>query len=388
MNKIYIINYVGNYEIDLNFQNNTFLHNEIYYRFELITYDKIIIYEGDNEEIYCTEDSYLYYINIELKNKIKKFFLIKNEWHDQIIINLETNTLKRINYENETGSFVLEDDKIIIDWTKWGKEIFIQYDNYTYIKEEYTIISDINDTSNIPIHIFIHVCMIENWEFILSEQLNTIRNSGLYDICEKIHFGLLGNINNYNNPIFNDNKFNILYIDSRINLYEIHTINFIKYFCSNINYEVYILYIHTKGVRRAGNENVTTSWRKMMQYFLIENYNHCINNLNIYDTLGNNIVNLHCFDINEICVNKNHSYHYSGNFWWSKKSYIDKLNFLNLDLSNLSINRRYIAENWILSQYPNGMFGFIFQDDTNTHPYHRYVFDYYKNMDIIIKKLF
>lgn len=388
MNKIYIINYVEKYEIDLNFQNNTFLHNEIYYRFELITYDKIIIYKGDNEEIYCTEDSYLYYINIELKNKIKKFFLIKNEWYDQIIINLETNTLKRINYENETGSFVLEDDKIIIDWTKWGKEIFIQYDNYTYIKEEYTIISDINDTSNIPIHIFIHVCMIENWEFILSEQLNTIRNSGLYDICEKIHFGLLGNINNYNNPIFNDNKFNILYIDSRINLYEIHTINFIKYFCSNINYEVYILYIHTKGVRRAGNENVTTSWRKMMQYFLIENYNHCINNLNIYDTLGNNIVNLHCFDINEICVNKNHSYHYSGNFWWSKKSYIDKLNFLNLDLSNLSINRRYIAENWILSQYPNGMFGFIFQDDTNTHPYHRYVFDYYKNMDIIIKKLF
>ena len=388
MNKIYIINYVENYEIDLNFQNNTFLHNEIYYRFEIITHDKIIIYDGDNEETYYTEDSYLYYINIELKNKIKKFFLIKNEWYDQIIINLETNTLKRINYENEIGSFVLEDDKIMIDWTKWGKEIFIQYDNYTYIKEEYIIISDINDTTNIPIHIFIHVCMIENWENILSEQLNTIRNSGLYNICEKIHFGLLGNINNYNNPIFNDNKFNILYIDSRINLYEIHTINFIKYFCSNINYEVYILYIHTKGVRKAGNENVTMSWRKMMQYFLIENYNHCINNLNIYDTLGNNIVNLHCFDINEICVNKNHSYHYSGNFWWSKKSYIDKLNFLNLDLSNLSINRRYIAENWILSQYPNGMFGFIFQDDTNTHPYHRYVFDYYKDMDIIIKKLF
>jgi hypothetical protein len=63
------------------------------------------------------------------------------------------------------------------------------------------------------------------------------------------------------------------------------------------------------------------------------------------------------------------------------------INYVNC-ISNLSINRRYIVKNWILSQYPNGMFGFIFQDDTNTHPYHRYVFDYYKNMDIIIKKLF
>jgi hypothetical protein len=29
----------------------------------------------------------------------------------------------------------------------------------------------------------------------------------------------------------------------------------------------------------------------------------------------------------------------------------------------------------------------MFQDDTNTHPYHIYIYDIYKSMNIIIKKL-
>jgi hypothetical protein len=393
MNKIYIINYLNDYEIDLNFKTNTFSYNDISYKFDIPSNDKIIIYnnENENKEIYYTEDSYLYYIDLQLKNKIKKFFLIHNEWFDQIIVNFEKNIIKRINHNNEIANFIYDYEKLVIIWNYWGKEIFIKHDNYTYIKDEYIKnklqISNEIISNNIPIHIFIHICMIENWETIFNDQINTIKKSGLYDICEKIHIGLLGNINNFNNIIFNDEKFNILYIDSRINLYEINTINFIKYFCLNIEYEIYILYIHTKGVRKAGNENVTTSWRKMMEYFLIENYQHCINNLHNYDTIGNNIVNMYCVNMNEICVNKNHTYHYSGNFWWSKKSYIDKLTFLNIDLSKSNINTRYVAENWILSQYPSASIGYIFQDDTNTHPYHRYVFDYYKDINIIIKKL-
>ena len=228
--------------------------------------------------------------------------------------------------------------------------------------------------------------MIENWKDIFTEQINCIKNSGLYNICEKIHIGLLGNLNNYNDSIFQDDKFNIIYIDSRITLYEINTINFIKQFCLNIDYEIYILYIHTKGVRKVGNENVIKSWRAMMQYFLIEKYEYCINNLEYYDTIGNNIVNLFCSNFDDISINKNHTYHYSGNFWWSKKTYIDKLNFINIDLLKSTFDTRYLAENWILSNFPDATIGYIFQDDTNTHPYHRYIFEYYKNINIIIKK--
>ena len=236
------------------------------------------------------------------------------------------------------------------------------------------------------IHIFIHICAIYNWESIFIEQIENIKRSGLYDIVTKIHLGILGDINIIKNIIFNDIKFNILYIDTRNELYEIHTINFIKSFCNNINNEIYILYIHTKGVRKAGNESVIKSWREMMEYFLIDNYKECIDNLNYFDSIGNNLVNLFCKEIKDVCINKDHTYHYSGNFWWSKKSYIDKLDYINLDLTQNSVNTRYKAENWILSLYPNAKIGILFQDDTNTHPYHRHVFDYYKDLKIVIKE--
>jgi len=281
--------------------------------------------------------------------------------------------------------FDLHNDKIIIDWNYWGKEYYIKIDNYTYVKNDCKyLINNFKSCILHPIHIFIHICMIENWQIIFDEQINTIKKSGLYEKCAKIHLGIVENINISNIcNIFNDNKFDILYIDSNINLYENHTINHIKKYCENIHNEIYILYIHTKGVRKAGNDIVTKSWRKMMQYFLIEEHNEFLKYLDIYDTIGNNIVNLQCND----SINKEHSLHYSGNFWWSKKSYIDNLNYIDLDLTQNAINTRYRAENWILSKSPNAKIGVIFQDITNTHPYHRYVFEYYKELKIIVKKI-
>jgi hypothetical protein len=387
MNKIYLVNSCDsndNYEIHLEFKNNTFEKEDMVYDFNIPSHDKIVI---DNNLLYYTEDSYLYYIDIHLKDKIKKIFLVHTEWNDQAIINLHENKLIRINHPSEYGLFERNENTLIIHWEKWGKEVFIQWDDYTYVKENYIDIDVIESNLNeilIPIHIFIHVCMIENWAVIFKEQIDTLKKSGLYEKCEKIHIGLLGDISNISNDIFKESKFTIMYIDSRIDLYEINTINFIKYFCSHLDYDIHLLYIHTKGVRKAGNEDVTKSWREMMQYFLIENYLFCIKNLEIYDTIGNNVVNMHENNISSI--NKNHSLHYSGNFWWSKKSYIDKLPYLDLDLID-PFHKRYLAENWILSLYPDARVGFLFQDDTNTHPYHRYVFDYYKRMKIHLKCL-
>lgn len=408
MNKIYIINNNFDFEINLNFKNNTFeilnkiiepsieenTLKEVDNYFEIIDKDKIKLTRSNNiTEIYYTIDSYLYYSNFDLQRKISKIFLINSEWNDQALLNFDTNILKRIKNNEQHGNFIFEIDKIIINWNYWGTEIYIKYDEYTYIKENYMEENQLLVNSSLnPIHIFIHIALINDWKDILLDQIETIKNSGLYDKCEKIHLGILGNISTFRNEIleyeiFNDIKFNILYVDNRLNLYEIHTINHIKSFCdTNIDDEIYILYIHTKGVRKAGNENVTKSWRKMMEYFLIEKYNNCIENLHYFDTIGNNIVNLYCTNKDEISINNNHTYHYSGNFWWSKKSYINKLNYIPLDLTNNSNLTRYRAENWILSHFPDTKIGFILQDDTNTHPYHRYVFEYYKGFNILIKK--
>jgi hypothetical protein len=454
MNNIYIINNIYNNEIKLNFINNTFILNNNHYKFEFISKDSIQIYWNiDTFEIFISNDSYLYFVDITLRNTVKKIFLIHNEWYDQAIIILKKNrinlsedlsivsriffrenteinsnaneclvpflempmkenteinsnaneclvpfsempmkenTLFRIKSKEQYGNIELNENKLIIKWNHWGYETYIKYDNYTYIQEnKYNMINKINYKQYIPIHIFIHICCIgDNWKDIFIEQIELIKKTGLYNITTKIHLGILGNINNINDKIFNDIKFDIEYIDKKIIIYEINTINSIKNFCENNKEdEIYILYIHTKGVRKAGNEEVIKSWRNMMQYFLIEKYIDCIKNLHIYDTLGCNIVNEHCVKNDDSSINKNHNYHYSGNFWWSKKTYINKLCYLPVDLTINSINTRYKAENWILSNIPDANVGILFQDDTNTHPYHRYIFNYYREMKFLIKDL-
>ena len=366
-------------EVELDFKNNIFKMNNNVYIFSYKNINELII---NNNDIYYTEDSYLYFKDLSEKNYIKKIFLIHNEWIDQAIINLYNNTLIRIQSNNQFGKFLFNDDKLIIMWNYWGKENYYKYDEYTYIQENYAPLEAINVNIKIPIHIFIHVCMIDEWENILLELLNKIKNSGLYDIIDNIHIGILGDSNNLKNNIFNDPKIKIAYIDSRIYLFELHTINYIKSFCKDIlDEEIYILYIHTKGVRRAGNKIVIDSWREMMTYFLIDCHKDCLKNLSFFDTIGNNIVNLRGSDKN--FINKNHTLHYSGNYWWTKKTYINKLPYLNINFNDDLYECRFNAENWILSNYPDSKIGILFQDNTNTHPYHRYIFDYYKNKKIL-----
>ena len=404
MNKIYIINNYFYLEIEVDFINNIFICEGIDYKFKLFE-DIIYIYWLENEyEIYYTENSYIYYSDKSLKNKIKLIYLVHDEWFDQAILFENNNFIKRIKYDSEIGTFILENNKLIIFWEKWNKELFIQYDKYTYhisnnlISTTDTSITDtsitdknINDKNiflNENIQIFFHICCIENWKEIFIEQINTIKISGLYNIVNKINLCILGNVYIINDEVFKDDKFNIIYIDSRNYLYELLTINSIKSYCENIDNEVFILYIHTKGVRRAGNDNVIKSWRNMMEYFLINNYINCLNGLKYmdYDTLGNNIIDARCVDIEYANVNSNHNLHYSGNFWWSKKSYIDKLDYIQLNLSKTADFTRFKAENWILSNYPNAHIGVIYQDYTNLHPYYKYINDSYKDIKYHIKK--
>ena len=74
MNNIYIINYNFDIIVELNFTNNTINKNNILYKFEIIDNDKILIQWENNNEIYYTEDSYLYFSDIKLNNIYKKYF--------------------------------------------------------------------------------------------------------------------------------------------------------------------------------------------------------------------------------------------------------------------------------------------------------------------------
>lgn len=392
MNKVYIVNKYYNLEIELNFNEHNFIMDGIDYKFKLFNNILYIYWLSNEYEEYYTEDSYIYYSDLSLKNKIKLIYLIHNDWYDQAIMNNDNKIIKRIK-NNDIGifSFHIEESLLKVDWGINDKDEFIKKDDYTYVENKKLFSEECISKDKLPIYIFIHICCIENWRDIFIEQIQTIKESGLYDIVIQINLCILGNVNIINDKIFNDNKFNIIYVDSRIYLYEIMTINSIKSFCERANYEreykeIYILYIHTKGVRRAGDNLIIKSWRNMMEYFLIDKFKDCLNGLSLYDTLGNNIINARCVDSKYANINPNHNLHYSGNFWWSKKSHIDKLDYIPVNLSKSCDLTRFKAENWILSNYPDMNVGVIFQDNTNTHPYYRYIFDYYKKMVFCIKK--
>ena len=408
MNKIFIINNIYFDEFILDFKHNiTYLTNNnsenLYYKFEILNINELKVFWYGFEEILYTEDSYLYFLNKEKINIIKKVYLHHPEWNDQCIMNYDTQRISRISIIDEKGNFQYNDNKLIINWDKWGTEIFESLDNYSFYKldylkdiEKFKRIKNIDGIENIDNmknnYIFMHVCCLENWQIIFEDMIKNIKNSGLYNNVKKIFIGILGSFNNesyFTNNILDDKaKFQILYIDENVHNYEILTINCIKDFCMSCDEEeAHILYIHTKGVRKAGNNDCTISWRKMMEYHLIENYKNCLSYLAFYDTLGSNIINTFDIDDKIVSVNGNHNYHYSGNFWWSKKSYIKNLVKLDIDLTETSILTRCKAENWICSNYPNAKIGIIFNDSTNTHPYHRYIFDYYKKMYFSVKPL-
>jgi len=421
MHEIYIINKNINNKFILNFTNNKlyekntlcktendYIHKEVEYRinsykFEILNKNELelqLFSVENNNETYYTEDSYIYILK-ELyeiyKNIYLKLFLLHDNWNDQIIVDLNKKIITRIKHNDQNGQLIeYNNKKLIINWKNWGLETFIQIDDKNYIKEYSKFLLDNTSDnifnknflkSSIPIYIFIHICTIQNWKDIFEDQIKYLKISGLYEESTHIYIGILGKIDlSYFSSY---PKLTILYYDVNIELYEIPMINHIANISKKSSFEINILYIHTKGVRRAGNDNVIWSWRKMMEYFLIMNYKLCIKNLEYYDTLGCNTINKHCENIDNVMVNKdkNHTYHYSGNFWWSKKSYIEKLPFLQIDMSDKAFISRYKAENWILSEYPSGKFGILFQDDTNIHPYHRYVFEYYKELKIIITEL-
>jgi hypothetical protein len=166
------------------------------------------------------------------------------------------------------------------------------------------------------IYIYFHVCAIHNYEVIFLKMMNTIKQSGLYDIVQEIRCCVLGE--NVNWKIFDDPKIAIHATHPDPQLYEVFTINHLledaKKEDAKTN-EFYVLYLHTKGVTRSNTrqkENII-DWVNYMLYFTVEKYNDALELL----AEGNDTVGVNLEESPEL--------HYSGNFWWSKSSYIARL---------------------------------------------------------------
>lgn len=380
MNEIFIIINDENSIVELIFENykNEFKFNNRHFNFKFLDKNKLRIFNDEENYALDTLDSFIFTNKLSNLSLFKLITLNHDDWFDQAIINYRNNKIIRIKDRNQYGDFIIKGSKLIINWNHWGEEIFNFFDEGVYncqnIKR-YDLKKDIL--------VFIHVCNLNNGIEIFSKQYQRIKKCKLYDNIKKIYICWLGE---YNNEIKNTDKVELIQLGNDITYYEFLTINKIQEIIikEEINYKV--LYIHNKGSNKSGNEKVTKSWREMMEYFLIDQGNYCYHNLEYFDTIGCNLIDKTENDISKI--NFYHSYHYSGNFWWSKSSYIKNLKKLKIyESKEERKNRRFQCENWLLSNIDNKNIGIIYQDNTNIHPYHRYIFENYKNKKLFIKKL-
>lgn len=212
-------------------------------------------------------------------------------------------------------------------------------------------------------NIFWHICGINNWKQIVRDQIATIISSKLISIIDNIYVTYLGqDINDIDWLKQINKKIIIQNYNKNILFYEKLCLDSLFEWSKNNSSNV--LYIHAKGVSRPNNHNVW-NWRKMMEYFLIDKHEICIEKLNSgYDTVGCLLINA---GTNLKIKDENHKYHYSGNFWWSKTDYIKTLP--NIPNINLSVkNNCWICERWILYHYHNNKH-YIMYDNLKKHYY-------------------
>jgi len=161
------------------------------------------------------------------------------------------------------------------------------------------------------------ICCINNYLDVVKEQLAMLR-MGLLQRTQKV----IVFVTRYNHDecselddILNSyDKFII--IKTPDNSYERYAINNYKKHIAEKNY--YLYYFHTKGLKRKDDPliNVFTSRRQILNYYTLLQYNLNIQLLEEYDAVG---CSIHLYP----------KKHFSGNFWWSKSSYLHVLEDIN-----------------------------------------------------------
>lgn len=160
-------------------------------------------------------------------------------------------------------------------------------------------------------YIYVHICCKNNWYQIFENIINFIKVSKLYDVITEIRCCVLGNFDKSKYTLFDDEKITIINKHMNMKLYERFTLNNLYDDCQKEDF--YVLYLHTKGITKQHLRSVK-DWVDYMLYFNTYKHKEIFNLLEKYNAIGVNF-----FYTNNIPP------HFSGNFWWSKSSYIKTL---------------------------------------------------------------
>lgn len=171
----------------------------------------------------------------------------------------------------------------------------------------------------------------EQWKALFNEQMNLLKESGLYENIEFIDIFVKGT-----SPIpleeFPDKVNNITYLgeleeDKPSNRKLYRAYNHIQqrmWTFSNANPEYKILFFHSIGVSHTDPDIYRRSkkFRDYMSTFAINYWKDCVRVLDHYDCAGTEYMSYAAFKNQEIWINFPH---YQGFYWWANARYIRKL---------------------------------------------------------------
>lgn len=199
--------------------------------------------------------------------------------------------------------------------------------------------------------IFWHTCALNDWKSIVNDQFNTLHSSGILDVCEKVYITFLGSREDQISWLLDKHdKFTLYNYSNNLLHYERLCLMSLRDWSQDNKANV--LYIHNKGASRRPEESEYPNiweWRKMMEYFLIERYEDCLEYLKEYDAVGSLLIDQ---GTHLQISDEKHKKHFSGNFWWSKTDYLKTLP--TLAHINMSLHKAYwLCERWLLHRYPD-----------------------------------
>jgi hypothetical protein len=184
----------------------------------------------------------------------------------------------------------------------------------------------------VKLAIFYHIAQIGLGAFIYQQQVHRLYASGLIKEADYIHFGVNGDNELFNVP----DKIIVQYNQKENWGTEKETLMSLRDF-SVENDDYKILYFHTKGVSKG--DLYINSWRLMMEYYVIDKWKECVEELNNFTTVGCHLA-AGFLDVGQ--GENNPLPMYMGNFWWANSSYINTLNSRALES-----NDRQEKEMWI-----------------------------------------
>ena len=170
---------------------------------------------------------------------------------------------------------------------------------------------------------------------IVANQFHKLKESGLFEKCHKLYIGYIS-ILPFDFDFLNPNsKIELLYHEKYG--HEGLTMMHLKKYCDEFfRTDSHILYFHNRGSSR-GPSPACEDWNKMMEYFLIEQWQITSKKLITHHTVGCEMYEIPCrHDSNKMI------YHYSGNFWWCNSNYVKMLPYPTFE------DRYNQSEMWIL----------------------------------------